>query len=273
MAYSQASAHETEQRRELPVTAIRAFFIHSLDYTFSGNGSRLNFNCTETVHSVLQNQRSRRPVRELNSGRTMKRTLSLVLLFLLISPVTGDEPRLQIGQVAPAWKNLPATNGKTYSLTDFDNIDVLVVCFTSNTCLYSQDYEGRMALFSNAYSQAGASVKLIAVNSSPKPSDSIENMKRRAEEKKYPYLYLADHEQTLARSWGAIFTPEFFVLNKSREIVFIGAMDDHTMEDKVTRHHLNDAVDAALMGTLPKVTTVPARGCRIPVRRSRRQKP
>ncbi len=197
--------------------------------------------------------------------------LSVLWLLLLLTDLRGaDENRLQIGDPAPAWSNLRATDGKTWSAADFADSAVLVVCFTSNSCLYSQDYEDRMADFCRKYQNAPGGVTLLAINSSQKPSDSFEKMQERANEKKFPYLYLDDQDQSVARNWGAIFTPEFFVLNKQRNVIYIGAMDDQTMEDKVTKRHVEDAVDAALQGRLPEVTAVPARGCRIPFRRSKR---
>lgn len=197
--------------------------------------------------------------------------LSVMWLLCLLPQLTrADENRLQIGDPAPDWKDLRGTDGKTWSAADFADSEVLVICFTSNSCLYSQDYEARMADFCRKYQNVPQGVKLVAINSSQKASDSFDRMQERAIEKKFPYPYLDDQDQSVARSWGAIFTPEFFVLNKERKVIYIGAMDDQTMADKVTKRHVEDAVDAALQGRLPEVTAVPARGCRIPFRRSSR---
>ena len=94
-------------------------------------------------------------------------------------------------------------------------------------------------------------------------------MKKRASEKKFPFPYLYDESQRVARDYGAVFTPEFFVLNKDRRVVYMGAMDDNTQPDKVTQQYLQDAVEAALKGTAPETTETPAVGCRIRYARRR----
>jgi hypothetical protein len=96
-------------------------------------------------------------------------------------------------------------------------------------------------------------------------------MKQRAEEKKFPFPYLIDETQQVANSYHANFTPEFFVLNKERKVVFVGAMDDKTDASQVTERFVEQAIEAALKNELPVTQRVPARGCAIPYKRSRKQ--
>jgi hypothetical protein len=98
-------------------------------------------------------------------------------------------------------------------------------------------------------------------------------MKVRAEEKQFPYAYLFDETQQIAKDFGATYTPEFFILNKDRKIAYMGGMDDNSDPRRVTERYLEPALVAVLAGKEPpKVETV-ARGCTIRYARERRKKP
>jgi hypothetical protein len=110
----------------------------------------------------------------------------------------------------------------------------------------------------------------VAINANKKPSEQLDKMKQRAEEKKFPFAYLIDETQQVANV-SANFTPEFFVLNGERKVVFVGAMDDKTDASQVTERYVEQAIEAALKNELPVTQRVPARGCAIPFKRSRKQ--
>jgi hypothetical protein len=76
----------------------------------------------------------------------------------------------------------------------------------------------------------------------------------------------------VARSYGATYTPEFVVLDKNRKVVYLGAMDDSTEADKVTKRYVELAAEAAVAGKTPEVTETPAVGCAVRYERSRRKK-
>jgi hypothetical protein len=95
-------------------------------------------------------------------------------------------------------------------------------------------------------------------------------MQERAKQKGFTFPYIADESQQLAAACGAVYTPEFLVFNHERKLVYRGAMDDKTKATEVTVRHLENAVEATLRKQLPEVRNVPARGCAIPYRRSRR---
>ena len=102
--------------------------------------------------------------------------------------------------------------------------------------------------------------------------DLPDQMKARAEKKKFNFPYLFDESQKIAKEFGAGTTPECFVLNRDRRIVYMGAIDDSPNADNVKRKHLELAVQAALNGKAPEVTeTVPV-GCRIRFERRRRSR-
>lgn len=184
-----------------------------------------------------------------------------------------EQVRLQAGDAAPAWHELPGTDGKKHSLADLQDQSVVVVCFTSNTCLYSVDYEDRLISLQNKYREAGLPVTLVAINANAVPADSLEKMQERAREKKFNFLYLRDEDQSVVKAWGAIFTPEFYVLNARRQIVYSGALDDSTQAEQVKVRYVELAVDAALQGKTPEVTSTPARGCQVRQKRIRRPVP
>ncbi|MFM7921101.1 MAG: redoxin family protein, partial [Planctomycetaceae bacterium] len=140
-----------------------------------------------------------------------------------------------------------------------------------NSCPYSVDYEDRMIAFARKYADTPAGVVLVAINANRKPSESLDKIKERALQKNFPFLCLIDETQQVAASYGAVYTPEFFVLNKDRKVIYIGAMDDRTDAAQVTTRYLEDAVNAALAGKLPAVTAIPARGCAIPYRSRQRR--
>lgn len=190
-----------------------------------------------------------------------------------VSIAVAQEPssvELKIGDPAPEWTELKGTDDKTHSLSDLKDKQVVVVCFTCNSCPYAVDYEDRMIELQKKYVDHPAGVVLVAINANRKPSEQMDKMKQRAEEKKFPFAYLIDETQQVANSYHANFTPEFFVLNKERKVVFVGAMDDKTDASQVMERYVELAIEAALKNELPITQRVPARGCAIPYKRSRK---
>ncbi len=207
--------------------------------------------------------------------RYLARIQTPLLLLPIILTVNGaaqekSNAKPQIGDAAPEWKALTGTDGKQHSLSDLSAANVVVLCFTCNTCPYSIDYEDRLIALAKKYAATDETVKLVAINSNGVPVDSLENMKKRAMEKEFNFDYLKDETQEVAREYGAIYTPEFYVLNRDRTIVYRGAMDDSTKAQGVKVKYVELAIDAALSGKQPEVTTTGARGCTIRFKRKRR---
>ena len=178
---------------------------------------------------------------------------------------------LKIGDAAPEWKDLKGIDDKTHSLADLKDKQVVIVCFTCNSCPYAVDYEDRMIELQKKYAVHPQGVVLVAINANRKPSEQLDKMKQRAEEKKFSFAYLIDETQQVANSYRANFTPEFFVLNGERKVIFVGAMDDKTDATMVKEKYVEQAIEAALKNELPVTQRVPARGCAIPFKRSRKQ--
>lgn len=155
---------------------------------------------------------------------------------------------LQIGEQAPAF-SLPATDGNRYSLADFDE-KLLVIFFTCNHCPYviGSDENTR-----NIVEQfAGQDIRFLAINSnSPNTyaEDSWEHMIERMDEHKFPWLYLHDASQAVAKAYGALRTPHFYVFDAARKLVYVGrAIDTPRDHTKSTTHELADALEELLAG-------------------------
>ncbi len=182
----------------------------------------------------------------------------------------GDfNKKVNIGDPAPTWKDLPGIDGKTHSLDELKQKDVVVLVFTCNSCPIANDYEDRIIGFAKKYGAADSKVALVAVNVNTIPEDRLDKMKQRAEKKKYNFPYLYDETQKIAVEFGAMYTPEFFVLDKNRKIVYMGAMDDKSNEKDATANFLEPAVEAALKEQKPPKGETLARGCMIRFKRQR----
>jgi peroxiredoxin len=160
---------------------------------------------------------------------------------------------------------LPATDGNSYSLASFDEADVLVVMFICNHCPYVKAV--RQRLVELAEDKAAESVAFAAISSNDAknyPEDSFDKMKEVAEEFGFPFPYLYDETQQVARKYGAVCTPDFFVFDEDRQLRYRGRLDDNWKDaSKVTRHDLRDAIDTLLSGETPDADQVPSRGCSI----------
>jgi peroxiredoxin len=178
--------------------------------------------------------------------------------------------KLNIGDSAPTWKDLPGADGKNHSLTDLADKPVVVVVFTCNSCPVASSYEDRLISFARKYSGNDGKVALVAVNVNTVPEDRLDKMTERAKEKGFNFPYVYDKTQKLARDFGAEYTPEFFVLNKERKVVYMGAMDDNSTVAQVKMNYLEPATEAALRGEKAAKGETMARGCKIRFARERK---
>lgn len=200
--------------------------------------------------------------------------LAIGLALLVAAPLTAGKynPTRSIGDEAPAWKDLPGTDGKTHSLADLKDKDVVVVFFTCNSCDVATDYEERVIAFAKQYAGAESKLAVVAINVNTIEEDRLDKMKERAAAKKFPFVYLYDESQQIAKDYGATWTPEFFVLDKSRKIVYMGGFDDASTAANVKHQFLTPAIDAILAGKKPETAETPAIGCAIRYAKKRRVK-
>jgi peroxiredoxin len=181
-------------------------------------------------------------------------------------------PDRSIGNVIPAWEGLAGTDGKTHSWQDVADRDAVVVVFTCNSCPYAVDYEQRINDLAARFAGKQSRVAVVAINANLIPEDALPAMKTRAAARNFQFPYLFDESQAVARSFGAVRTPEFFVLDKQRRIVYMGAMDDNTTAAEAKHRYVDDALTAVLEGKPVTVKETPPVGCliRFDRRRSRR---
>lgn len=197
--------------------------------------------------------------------------LATVLLCAAVVRAGEFNEVLSIGDAAPAWKDLPGTDGQTHSLSDLKDKDVVVLVFTCVSCPTAVDYEARIQALAEKYGGPQGKAAVVAVCVNRVEADRLPALTQRAKEKGFAFTYLYDESQKLARDYGAIFTPEFYVLGKDRKIVYMGACDDSTDAANVKTRYVEAAIDAALKGAAPAVQETIARGCR--VRYARERKP
>jgi peroxiredoxin len=126
-------------------------------------------------------------------------------------------------------------------------------------------YEDRIIAFAEQYaSKSDPKVALVAINVNTGKDDALSAMKERARKKNFNFAYLYDPSQEIARRYGAMFTPEFFILDKDRKVVYSGAMDNRAPPGEPTAIYLAPAVESALAGKKPTMPeTSAAAGCKI----------
>ncbi|MCS7022353.1 MAG: DUF1080 domain-containing protein [Gemmataceae bacterium] len=180
---------------------------------------------------------------------------------------------LSPGDIAPAWENLEGTDGRKHSWSDLKDKDLVVVVFTCNSCPVAVAYEERLKAFASRYTLGPqARVALVAINVNTGPEDALPAMQQRARKQGFNFPYLYDPTQQIARRYGAVFTPEVFVLDKERRVVYTGAIDDRAPPGEPQRHYLREAVDALLAGKPVTVAeTSAAAGCRIKYHSTKRE--
>jgi peroxiredoxin len=172
-----------------------------------------------------------------------------------------------VGDVIADFK-LKNIDGKMVSLSDFASAKGFIVVFTSNHCPFSKSYEDRVIALNNKYASQG--FPLIAINPNDPEAyeeDSFANMQARAKEKGYNYPYLADDTQNVSKAFGAMRTPQIYVLRKEAGKVvvsYIGAIDDNAQDPSgVTKRYVEDAVNNILAGKPVVTTATKAVGCAI----------
>jgi peroxiredoxin len=189
--------------------------------------------------------------------------------MLVNSGAEAVDEGFSLGDPLPVFSKLVAVDGTEWSTDQFNKSEVLIIAFTCNRCPYAVDYEERLNLLNKQYGDSKSPVKLLVINSNYGPGESLDRMASRAKEQHFEFTYLKDADQVFARGLGAIYTPEFFVFDQDRRLVYKGALDDATNAVEVKTHYVNDAVAAVLAGTPIKTAEAGARGCTIRFKRRR----
>jgi peroxiredoxin len=171
---------------------------------------------------------------------------------------------LELGSKAPDF-SLPATDGNTYSIKDFDDAKVLVIFFTCNHCPYVTGSDEITRQTAEKFKNRG--VRFAGINSNSERTyaeDSFENMVKRMEEHKFPWVYLRDESQDTARAYGALRTPHFYVFNEQRELAYTGrGVDNPRDTSKMTVNDLENALNDLLAGRPVSTPLTNPIGCNV----------
>lgn len=175
---------------------------------------------------------------------------------------TPEKP--EFGMSCPDF-TLPATNGKTYSLKNFLNNKPLVIMFICNHCPYVKAIEDRLIQLGADLNELDINVVAICSNDSISyPEDSFENLQMRAKQKNYSFIYLHDESQDVAKKFGAICTPDYFVYDGQAKLAYRGRLDDSWKEPSLVKtRELYEAVLEIAAGKPVSKPQTPSMGCSI----------
>ena len=172
---------------------------------------------------------------------------------------------LPLGTPAPRF-DLPDFDGRRHALEDFADSRALLVVFTCEHCPFARHMRAGFARFAADYVPQGLAV--VAINSndlSAYPQDGPDAMREEARAAGYVFPYLLDEDQSVAAAYRAACTPDFFLLDADRRLVYRGQFDDSRPGDDrpVTGVDLRAAADAVLSGTAVNPVQRPSIGCNI----------
>ena len=177
---------------------------------------------------------------------------------------------VELGSPAAPFSLPDAVSGRTVSLNDFTSAPAVLVMFICNHCPFVKHVRDELARLGRDYQKKGVAV--VAINSNDVanyPDDSPDKMKAEAKQAGYTFPYLFDDSQAMARAYGAACTPDFFLYDKNRRLVYRGQLDDSrpvsppAMGTPVTGKDLRAALDAVLAGKPVSANQVPSMGCNI----------
>jgi len=199
------------------------------------------------------------------------RTLNLIVrslaIALCVSLSAFAADGYKVGDVATDFQ-LKNVDGSMMRMADRSDVKGYIVVFTCNHCPYSIAYEDRIIDLHNTFAPKGYPVIAINPNDSTiTPDDSYSKMIQRAKDKKFPFPYVLDGTQNIAKIYGATRTPHVFVVEKQSKgfvVRYIGAIDNNAEDAKAaTETYVAKAVNALLAGISPSPETVKAVGCGI----------
>ena len=161
--------------------------------------------------------------------------------------------------------DLPATDGKNYSVESFKEAKALVVTFSCNHCPYAKAAWPLLIRLADEFREKG--VSFVAINPNDEnqyPEDSFDEMKKRITDWKINFPYLRDETQEIARAYKAACTPDIFVYDDKRKLYYHGRINDNWQyPNQVKSEDLKDAINNLLSGNPPPQPQYPSLGCSI----------
>ena len=171
---------------------------------------------------------------------------------------------LELGEKAPDF-SLPGTDGMTYSLSNFDDADILVIFFTCNHCPFVVGSDEVTRATAEKYSSQG--VRFVGINSNSEnthPDDDFAHMVERMTEHNFPWVYLRDGSQDVARSYGGLRTPHFYVFDRDRKLVYTGrGVDQPRDTSQMTVNDLDNTLSDLLAGNPISTPLTNPIGCNV----------
>lgn len=173
---------------------------------------------------------------------------------------------VELGSIAPNFSLIDTVSGKMFSLPALGSSKGVLVMFVCNHCPYVKHIADQLAELANDYVDKG--IKFFAISSNDPiqyPDDAPEKMKEEALSRGYCFPYLFDETQSVAKSYGAECTPDFFLYDTNLKLVYRGQLDDSSPGNKVpvTGSDLRAALDAILSNQAPRHEQIPSMGCNI----------
>lgn len=200
---------------------------------------------------------------------------AVLLLFALGIALPGQAGKfnkvVDLGAAMPEFADLPAVDGKTLSSGDLKE-SVVVLVFLANHCPWVRGMDGDLVKLAARFK--GKDVRIVGVSVNHREDDRLEAMKVHAAKAGYNFTYVYDESQELGRKLGATRTPEYFVFDKARRLVYMGAIHnspasmrtDGTInytKGEPTEFYVADAIEAALAGRAAPVDETRPQGCTI----------
>lgn len=195
------------------------------------------------------------------------------LMVVLTAPVIAGEYNqvANIGDPMPEFTNLPTTDGGALSSSDISE-DVVVLVFLANHCPWVKGMD--QDLIDLVDEMKGKSVRFVGISVNHRADDRLPAMKEHGEEVGYNFTYVFDESQETGRKLGAARTPEYFVFNKNRELVYMGLLHNSPAsmrrdgsisytKGEPAEHYVRDAIVAALEGRPAPVQETRSHGCNV----------
>ena len=197
----------------------------------------------------------------------------LLLVLIVVTPGFAGKYNqvVDIGAPMPQFDKLPATDGTTLSSRDLKE-DVVVLVFLASHCPWVRGMNGDLVKTVEEFK--GKSVRFVGVAVNHRDDDRLPAMKQHASQFKYNFTYVYDESQELGRKLGATRTPEYFVFNKARKLVYMGLLHNSPAQMRSdgsvnytkgapTEFYVKDAIESALAGKLTATTETRASGCTV----------
>lgn len=201
----------------------------------------------------------------------MRKPAILVLLAVFIvinahaASTEGKQGLLPLGSSAPEFSLPDVTTGQAVSLKDFAGKKALMVVFICRHCPYVQHIKGALAGIGRDYAAKDAAIVAISANDpAAYPADAPESLAEMAKEEGFTFPFLFDESQDTAHAYTAVATPDTFIFDKDRKLVYRGQFDDTRPQgDPATGKDVRAALDSVLAGRPVSPDQKPAIGCGI----------